>query len=93
MFRNSLSKYGRDAALGVKRNGEWVTWTYEDYWCDARRAARDAPARTGPPFYRHGKVPQCPIFLTATDHLHIVWSQWDSHRGMISKFWSWDWDT
>ena len=41
MFRNSLSKFGKDAALGVKRNGEWVTWTYEDYWRDARRAARD----------------------------------------------------
>ena len=30
-----------DVALGVKRNGEWVTWTYEDYWHEVRRAARD----------------------------------------------------
>ena len=40
MFRNSVSKYGKDVALGVKRNGEWVTWTYEDYWHDVTRAAR-----------------------------------------------------
>ena len=26
-------------------------------------------------------------------HIHLVWSQWDSHRGTISKFLSWDWDT
>ena len=41
MFRNSVSRYGKDAALGVKRGGRWVTWTYEDYWHEVRRAARE----------------------------------------------------
>ena len=61
MFRNSLSKFGKDTALGVKRNGEWVTWTYEDYWRDARRAARDVHAQAD------SSIDTCPIFLTATN--------------------------
>ena len=33
------------------------------------------------------------LFPDTNGAIHLVWSQWDSHCGTISKFWGNDWDT
>ena len=39
-FRNTVSRYGSRPALRVKRDGKWVTWSYEQYHAEATRAAK-----------------------------------------------------
>ena len=35
-----MRKYGGKPALRVKRNGEWVTWTWKEYYRDIAAAAK-----------------------------------------------------
>ncbi|XP_019854410.1 PREDICTED: long-chain-fatty-acid--CoA ligase ACSBG2-like [Amphimedon queenslandica] len=39
-FRSTVLKHGSRPALRVKRDGRWITWTYEQYYADATRAAK-----------------------------------------------------
>lgn len=40
LFKRVAKKYSGKHALRVKRDGEWVTWTFKDYYTDATKAAK-----------------------------------------------------
>ncbi|KAI0214317.1 hypothetical protein LSAT2_000559 [Lamellibrachia satsuma] len=40
LLLNASRKYADKTALAVKRNGDWVKWNYEDYYKEARTAAK-----------------------------------------------------
>jgi len=39
-FKKVTKRYPHKAALRVKRNGEWITWTFRQYYSDVARAAK-----------------------------------------------------
>ena len=39
MMRNTVNKYGDVKALFIKREGEWISWSYRDYLRDIKIAA------------------------------------------------------
>ena len=40
VFKKVVKKYPSKPALRVKRNGEWVTWTFRQYYLDVARGAK-----------------------------------------------------
>ena len=40
VFKRVVRKYGSKAALRVKRNGDWVEWTWSQYYMDVAKAAK-----------------------------------------------------
>ncbi|XP_021368675.1 long-chain-fatty-acid--CoA ligase ACSBG2-like isoform X2 [Mizuhopecten yessoensis] len=40
VFKNTVDKAPNTIALGVKRDGAWVKWTYKQYYDDVRRVAK-----------------------------------------------------
>lgn len=40
VFKRVVRKYPTKPALRVKRNGEWVQWTYREYYMDVAKAAK-----------------------------------------------------
>ncbi|XP_021368563.1 long-chain-fatty-acid--CoA ligase ACSBG2-like [Mizuhopecten yessoensis] len=40
VFEETVKKLPKGLALAVKRNGDWVKWTYEEYYNDVRIAAK-----------------------------------------------------
>ncbi|XP_033730487.1 long-chain-fatty-acid--CoA ligase ACSBG2-like, partial [Pecten maximus] len=40
VFKNTADKAPNATALGVKRDGAWVKWTYKQYYNDVRRVAK-----------------------------------------------------
>jgi long-chain-fatty-acid--CoA ligase ACSBG len=40
VFKATAEKYGTKTALGVKRDGEWKTWTYQQYYDQTKIAAK-----------------------------------------------------
>ena len=40
VFKKVVKKYPSKPALRVKRNGEWVTWTFKQYYLDVARGAK-----------------------------------------------------
>ena len=40
MMKNTVEKHGDNLALRVKREDEWLEWTYQDYWNEARIVAK-----------------------------------------------------
>ena len=40
LFKRVTKKYSAKTALRVKRGGQWITWTFKDYYTDATRAAK-----------------------------------------------------
>ena len=40
VFKKIIKKYPSKPALRVKRNGEWVTWTFKQYYLDVARGAK-----------------------------------------------------
>ncbi len=39
-FKRVCKKYAFKPALRVKRNGEWMTWTFKDYYTDVTKGAK-----------------------------------------------------
>ncbi len=40
VFKRVVRKYPTKPALRVKRDGEWVQWTYREYYTDVAKAAK-----------------------------------------------------
>ena len=40
MMKNTVEKHGGQIALRVKRNDEWLEWSYQQYWDEAKIAAK-----------------------------------------------------
>ena len=40
IFQEALERFGKSPALAVKRFGEWLFWTYEEYYHDCFAAAK-----------------------------------------------------
>ena len=40
VFKKVVKKYPNKPALRVKRNGEWKTWTFKQYYLDVARGAK-----------------------------------------------------
>ena len=40
MVKEKVDKYWSCNALGIKRDGEWKRWTYDQYYEDSRAAAK-----------------------------------------------------
>ena len=40
MLQNTTKKYPKNTAMAVKRNGEWIKWSYEEYYEQSKIAAK-----------------------------------------------------
>lgn len=40
VFKKVVKKYPSKPALRVKRNGEWITWTFKQYYMDVAKGAK-----------------------------------------------------